>query len=226
MGMRVAGDDAAARVGVAILARAPVAGQAKTRLIPALGEAGAAHLQDWLIRRTVGVALEAAVGPVTIWCAGEAEHAAFAPWRDHASVVLRRQAEGDLGARMLAAVRASPTLAGALVIGTDCPALVADDLRVAAQALDRNDAVLFPAEDGGYVLIGLRRAVGAVFAGIDWGTPAVAEQTRARLALAGCTWTEPRMLWDVDRPDDLERLYAIAPEVRAHLGLVSGRPCR
>lgn len=202
------------RVGVAILARAPIPGQAKTRLIPALGAAGAAALQRWLLQRTVAMALVADVGPVTLWCAGDLRHPDFAHCRAFGSVAVRHQPEGDLGARMLAAQRASPTGA-TLVIGTDCPALGAAHLREAARQLAGHDAVLLPAEDGGYVLVGAAQPLPELFAGVDWGTERVMAQTRENLRAAGLRWCEPATLWDIDRPEDLDRLAALYPEVFA-----------
>ena len=203
-----------ARIGVAILARAPIPGQTKTRLIPALGAAGAASLQRWLLQRTVAMALAADVGPVSLWCAGDPRHPDFQQCRALGAVTLRQQAEGDLGARMLAALREAST-AATLVIGTDCPVLTAVHLRAAARALDRNDVVLLPAEDGGYVLVGATRPLPGLFADVDWGTGQVMGQTRQRLAALGVRWSEPATLWDVDRPEDLPRLAALYPEALA-----------
>jgi rSAM/selenodomain-associated transferase 1 len=203
------------RVGVAILARAPIPGQAKTRLIPALGAEGAARLQSWLLQRAVAMALVADVGPVTLWCAGDPRHPDFALCRAFGSVAVRHQPEGDLGARMRMALREAASPDGTLIVGTDCPALTAAHLRQAARALRERDAVVLPAEDGGYVLIGLREAAAEVFARIDWGTERVMAQTRARLRALGASWDEPATLWDVDRPEDLDRLLAMCPDVRA-----------
>lgn len=200
------------RVGVAILARAPIPGQAKTRLIPALGADGAARLQRWMLQRTVAMALVADVGPVSLWCAGDPAHQDFAVCRAFGQVTLRRQPESDLGERMLKAVECVPSPAGTLVIGTDCPALSAAHLRKAAKALDDNDAVVIPAEDGGYVLIGMKERAPEVFAGIAWGSERVMSQTRQRLAAKEWRWSEPALLWDVDLPQDLERLYASYPD--------------
>ena len=115
---------------------------------------------------------------------------------------------------MLAAVRQSPTPAGTLVIGTDCPALTVAQLRQAAESLADHDAVAFPADDGGYVLIGMKAPAHELFSGVDWGTDRVMAQTRQRLAILGWRWTEPANLWDVDRPEDVARLAALFPEVR------------
>ena len=122
--------------------------------------------------------------------------------------MLTAQGPGDLGDRMHAAFRRA--LAGApaaIVVGCDCPALTPDHLREAAAALAGGaDAVLAPAEDGGYVLIGLTRVTQRLFNGIRWGESTVMADTRDRLAALGWRWRELETLWDVDRPEDLARL--------------------
>ena len=199
---------------VAILAKAPIPGLAKTRLIPHLGAEGAAALQRWLLRRTLATALAAELGPVTLWCAPETDHPDFAACQALGPVRLCRQPDVDLGGRMHAAV-AESSAAGTLVIGTDCPALTPDVLREAAAALREHKAVVIPAEDGGYVLIGLRQPVLAVFQHVEWSTDRVMAQTRRQLQAAGLTWSELAPLWDVDRFEDVERLVGLFPEVAA-----------
>jgi len=197
--------------GVAILAKAPLAGFAKTRLIPHLGAEGAASLQRWLLQRTVRTALSAGIGPVTLWCAPDTTHHDFAMCRAFGPLALHRQPDGDLGYRMLAAIAETTTPAGTLVIGTDCPALTPALLRLAANTLAGHDAVVVPAEDGGYVLIGMRQAAPRVFDAVDWSTGHVMAQTRARLAEMDWRWQEFAPLWDVDRDEDLVRLDACFP---------------
>ena len=98
-----------------------------------------------------------------------------------------------------------------LVIGTDCPALTADHLRAAAEALrDGSDVVVCPAEDGGYVLIGTRKAEPALFSAMPWSTAEVMAETRRRLNALGLVWQEPATLLDVDGPADLDRLRVSA----------------
>jgi glycosyltransferase A (GT-A) superfamily protein (DUF2064 family) len=93
------------------------------------------------------------------------------------------------------------------LIGSDCPALAPRHLRRADKALRGGaDAVLAPAEDGGYVLIGLSRFDRRLFDGIAWGSAKVLEETRARLRALGWRWQELETLWDVDRPADYRRL--------------------
>ena len=190
---------------IAILAKAPVPGFAKTRLIPAIGAHAAAVLQERLTERAVATARAAAIGDATLWCAPDTRHRSF---RD-LGVALRQQPEGDLGARMLAAFGARPTL----VIGTDCPALTAAHLRDAADALATHDVVLIPAEDGGYVLIGARTAHPGLFTDMTWGTSTVLAETRARIAARGVTSRELPPLWDVDTEDDLARMEREFPEL-------------
>jgi rSAM/selenodomain-associated transferase 2/rSAM/selenodomain-associated transferase 1 len=201
-------------VAIAILAKAPIPGLAKTRLIPALGAEGAATLQGRLLERAVDVALDAAqqakLGPVTLWCAPDCTHPAFTAQAERPGLGLAAQPTGDLGERMLAAVRATPRDSkGTLVIGTDCPALTIEHLHAAASALADHDAVLIPAEDGGYVLIGLRQAIPELFTDMPWGSVEVAAETRARLTRLGLFWRELDPLWDVDRPEDIVRLQAL-----------------
>ncbi|RAI46105.1 TIGR04282 family arsenosugar biosynthesis glycosyltransferase [Rhodoplanes roseus] len=194
-------------VAIAILAKAPVPGLAKTRLIPGLGAAGAAALQERLTARAVTTALAAATGPVKLWATPDPRHPSFSRLAAHTAVGLFPQPDGDLGTRMRVAAE---TAAGpVLVIGTDCPVLTAPHLVACAESLrDGIDAVVIPAEDGGYVLIGMRLARPELFSGMPWSTAEVMASTRRRLARTGLSWREPARLWDVDRPEDLARLAA------------------
>jgi rSAM/selenodomain-associated transferase 1 len=198
-------------IAIAILAKAPIPGTAKTRLIPSIGAHAAAVLQERLTERTVATALAAAVGPVTLWCSPDPSHPSFRDLVVRHAVTLKRQPAGDLGARMLAAMAAGgrPTL----VIGSDCPGFTAENLRAAADALHDADVVLIPAEDGGYVLIGARVAHPQLFAGIAWGSASVLAETRARIAALGLTCSELPTLWDVDTEADLARFERLFPEL-------------
>lgn len=198
------------RVGIAVLAKAPIAGLAKTRLIPALGAAGAARLQRCLTLAALQTAGAAALGPITLWCTPDADHRFFRALHRTAGVDCAIQPAGDLGERMHAAFSACGAEVPMLLIGTDCPVLTPDHLRRAAQALiDGHDAVFYPAEDGGYVLVGLRRPQRRLFADMTWSTSAVMEDTRARARLLNLRVRELEMLWDVDVPADLARLRAL-----------------
>ncbi len=192
---------------VIVMAKAPVAGYAKTRLIPALGAAGAATLAERLLQHAVGQALAAALGPVELCCAPDHEHAAFASLRALPGLACTDQGSGDLGARMARAferqlIDAGPTL----MIGSDAPALDAAVLQHAAETLRHTDAVFVPAHDGGYALIGLRRPAPSLFETMAWSTPTVMARTRVRLAEAGLRHTELAPLADIDEAADLIHL--------------------
>ena len=195
-------------VEIAIFARAPVPGRAKRRLIPALGEEGAADLQRRMTERAVAAAVEAGAGRVSLWCTPDTRHPAFRALRARHPVRLRVQQGRGLGERMGAAMRdmldRRPL---ALLAGSDCPALGATVFREAAEWLDGGaDAVLAPALDGGYVLIGIRRFEASLFAGMAWGTDQVLAETRRRFAALGWEWRETESLPDIDRPSDLVHL--------------------
>lgn len=200
--------DALRQVQLAILAKAPIAGLAKTRLIPALGAAGAARLQRQFTCRAVQTARAAGLGAVTLWCAPDRHQRFFrALARRHPGLICRDQPAGDLGERMLSAFQQQCAAGPTLLIGTDCPALQPAHLRAAAQALlSGSDAVFHPAEDGGYALIGLRQPQPALFEQMRWSTAEVMQASRERAAAQGLSLVELETLWDVDLPEDLPRL--------------------
>jgi rSAM/selenodomain-associated transferase 1 len=217
--MAIAHDDLQAglrQVQVAVLAKAPIPGLAKTRLIPALGARGAARLQRHLTREAVQTARDARLGPVTLWCAPDARHRFFRALQQTTGVRCLAQPHGDLGERMHTAFRLHNAQGPLLLIGTDCPVLRPVHLRKAARALlDGEEAVFYPAEDGGYVLVGLRRPQSALFSGMTWSTAEVMSDTRARARALGLRVREFETLWDVDVPDDLARLAALRAEALA-----------
>lgn len=189
---------------VVVFAKAPVPGLAKTRLIPALGAAGAAALAERFLRHTVAEAVAADLGPVVLYTTPDTTHAAFRALAAQHRVALRVQRGGDLGERMARAF--DEVLAGsgaALLVGTDAPALTAQVLREAAAGLAADDAVFVPAADGGYALVGLRRPAPALFAGMRWSHPGVMAETRRRLAALALRHAELPTLADVDEPADL-----------------------
>ena len=160
----------------------------KTRLIPLLGRKGAARLYARMRAKALRTA----------------KAAGFAP----KMLLSTSQGPGNLGDRMHRAMAGMLSKhESAILIGSDCPAMKAADLRAAGRALRAGvDAVLCPAEDGGYALIGLRRNSRRLFSRIDWGGPKVMAQTRRRLKSLRWRWKELRTLWDVDRPEDVARL--------------------
>ena len=197
-----------AEAGLVVFAKAPQAGRVKTRLAPLLGREGAARLHARMVVRTLRTALASGFDNVELHCSPGVKNIFFKKIQKRFGVRLQSQGRGSLGERMYRAFRrALRQHRHVVLIGSDCPALQPADLHAAARALERGaDAVLSPAEDGGYALIGLRRVSRRLFAGIDWGSPEVLAQTRRRLARLRWRWQELRTLWDVDRPEDLARL--------------------
>jgi rSAM/selenodomain-associated transferase 1 len=192
------------------MARAPVAGQAKTRLVPALGAAGAARLAHWLLDRTMDTALASGLGPVQLCGSPDVTHEAFARWGASPGVTLAAQGDGDLGARMARAFdRTLRSHARALLVGTDAPRLDAAMLREAAQALESHDAVFVPACDGGYALVGLRRPQPMLFDAMPWSTAEVMARTRERLHDHALSHVELAPLHDIDEPADLVHLSGL-----------------
>ena len=193
---------------VIVLARAARPGAVKTRLIPLLGLEGSAALHARMVKHSLATARKAALGAVELHCTPDCDDDFFRFCSNRYHAELREQADGDLGARMAAAAsRALAAHARVLLMGSDCPALTARHLRQANQTLAGGaDAVLMPAEDGGYVLMGLSRFDARLFEGIAWGTESVLRETRDRLRTLGWSWQELEALWDVDRPEDYRRL--------------------
>jgi rSAM/selenodomain-associated transferase 1 len=200
---------------VIVMAKAPRAGLAKTRLIPALGAEGAAALARRMLQHTLLQALAARLGPVVLCGTPRGDDPDFGLPADH-GLQLSDQGEGDLGARMqrafVAASADASTPAPLLMIGTDAPAVDAAMLQDAAAALATRDAVFVPALDGGYALIGLIAAAGAplppVFDAMPWSTPQLMAATRARLAASGLRHAELPAVADIDEPADLVHLPA------------------
>jgi hypothetical protein len=219
---------------IAVFARRPVAGRVKTRLSPALPETLALDLHRAMLGDALAAAAEARAGTRALWWAGApAEPATLeAP----AGFEVREQGDGDLGARLERACAAMLRSPGdrAVVIGADCPDLDAAYLDAAFGSLAAHDLVLGPARDGGYTLIGLKRAAPGLFRGVAWSTGAVLEQTleRARSLALGVARLEP--LEDLDTPADLVRWVSRtcvsgaggAPRTRAALAAMGLLPAR
>lgn len=193
---------------IIVFARAPVPGEAKTRLVPKLGAWRAARLHARLTRHALRTAQ---LADRAVELHGTRRHTFF----KYLKVKFRLQRGKDLGERMHHAL--SKAKGPAILIGTDCPMLTPADLRRAARWLRGGcDAVLAPAEDGGYALVAVRRVKREFFEGIDWGSRHVYADTVKRLT--GYRWRALRPVWDVDRPEDLERLRALRWTSRSRRG--------
>lgn len=193
---------------IIIFAKAPVAGQAKTRLIPALGAEGAARLAAQMLNLTLQQALAAEVGAVELCMSPAPDEADWAvTWMTTSlpsGIEMSDQGSGDLGERMArAARRAIENGEAVLLIGTDCPDLTAERLRIAVAHLRDHDAVLHRVLDGGYSLLGLQAFDVRLFENMPWSTAAVADLTEERLAALGWRVWLGETLQDIDEPSDL-----------------------
>ena len=195
------------RTRIVIFAKAPVPGSAKTRLIPALGPIGAARLAHRMLEGTVAEAQAAGLGIPELCATPHPFDPQWEPFLPRAEIRFTDQGEGELGQRLArAAKRIVLTGERAMLIGADCPMLDRLRLRAAAAALERHDAALYPAQDGGYALLGLNRFDPSLFAGIGWSGSQVAADTIARIdALGWSLWTGD-ILRDVDEPFDLDQV--------------------
>jgi len=195
------------RVHVAVMAKQPLPGLAKTRLAPALGADGAARLAARLLEHALAQASSAAVGPVTLYLDPDTAHAPTQAAVLSHGAVLQPQGGGDLGERMERLLRAGLAHEpAALVMGTDAPGLDAVALQAAAAALQHHDAVVVPALDGGFVLLGLTRCPPGLLQGLRWSHAQVLHDTLARLAGAGLACAVLPAVADIDTPDDLHHL--------------------
>lgn len=185
-------------------AKAPEPGRVKTRMLPQLSALEAAVLHEELVRWTCETLLDSALGAVELWVAGDPAHPLFRDCAALGQFTLRRQAGADLGMRMRHALNDGLARADRVVlVGSDCPGLTGHYLLEALTALDYADLVLGPALDGGYVLIGAKQAVDAVFVDIGWGSSRVLTETLERALTAGLSVQQLPALQDVDRPEDL-----------------------
>lgn len=188
-----------------IFCKAPIPGQVKTRLAQCIGDHEAAAIHRHLVLHCLNTITSPMLTRVELWCSPSMTDPFFMHCRDEYGVELKQQAEGDLGQRMSTAFRSALQDADfAVAIGTDCPAISLAYVRQALDLLANHQApVIGPAEDGGYVLLGLRRYQPALFEDIPWGGDQVLAETCGRLTQKPLLLPE---LWDVDYAEDLRRL--------------------
>jgi rSAM/selenodomain-associated transferase 1 len=205
-----------------VFAKAPVAGKVKTRLIPALGAAGAAKLALAMLANTLAAAQAAAQAlgasaRVELCGSPEPQHS------DWSGVVLpsaccqTAQIEGDLGARMAHAFEQAMAQGDdVLLFGTDGPELDAQRLLMAARSLSDHDAVLQPVTDGGYLLLGLqartRKYASVLFEAMPWSTDQVAAITLRRLQGLALSVEVLPAIHDIDEPADLLLFRWLKPQ--------------
>lgn len=185
---------------VQVFSKWPTPGQVNTRLTKRISPELAAELQWAYLIHTCKLAY-AFDAQAELWLSEIKDQSMLE--RLEVRKVFTQQGK-DLGERM--AYAADTALAegcSSLIIGTDCPYLDKAYLQKASDRLDCSDVVLGPAQDGGYVLIGLRTQIPAIFSGIPWGTEKVLAMTLDKLAAGAFQYSLLEPLSDIDRPEDL-----------------------
>lgn len=189
-----------------IFTRYPQPGKTKTRLIPALGVEGATNLQRQMTEFTLSKVKKfqesAAISFEIRFTGGNLQ--LMQNWLGTELNYLL-QGEGDLGKRMENSFLSAFNKGAqeVVIIGIDCPNLSAEVLAQAFEKIHNCDLLLGPAVDGGYYLIGLKRAIGELFINIDWGTSKVLQQTVDIAQQLNLSVGYLATLADVDRPEDL-----------------------
>ena len=201
---------------IIVIAKAPRPGFAKTRLIPALGDAGSAKMAKQLLNHALNQAIDAKIGPVELCFAPDDWHcsqelAELLPqskqWVEQKQLQFSTQGSGNLGERMARACERSMVLGESVILmGSDCPGLTAEVLRQLDQHVKTKPVCFVPANDGGYVALALSRYDSSIFTNISWSTAQVAEQTRERLRALRWQWLELSPLADIDELEDLQYL--------------------
>jgi uncharacterized protein len=192
-------------VGLLVIAKEPLPGRAKTRLIPELGAAGAARLAEAALADTLR-AVAATPAPRRVLILDGAP----GPWLPDGFEIVPQRGEG-LGRRLAAGF--DDAGAPALLIGMDTPQVTPELLEAGVSELCRpgTDAVLGPAEDGGWWALGLRRADPEVFRGVPMSTAETGREQRRRLAELDLSWAPLPALRDVDTLADARAVAAEAP---------------
>lgn len=195
-----------------IFCKAPIPGQVKTRLQPALTAEQAAQAHRQLTTMTLDRAFRQPLCPVELHCAPDTSHDFFQDCAHRYPLTLKSQQGDDLGERMQHAFDdALGRYQHAVLMGCDCPSLSVDDLHQALVKLHaEHDAVIAPADDGGYVMIGLNQVQPRLFSDMNWGHDQVMTVTRRRAKDLGLKVYELDSQWDVDTYQDWQRYFELA----------------
>lgn len=196
---------------VLVFAKAPIEGEVNTRLIPDIGVQAATRLQHDLLQQRLAMLTTANLCAVTLMCAPDKRHACFVSCEKQYSITLSVQSGADLGERLLNGINSAfEQYKFCIVIGTDAPALDEIMIKQAIDKLHEGDEVVFvPAEDGGYVLVGLGQKHDYLFQDITWGSAQVMQQSRDTLDRHHVLYQELATCWDVDRLEDYQRYLAL-----------------
>jgi len=195
-----------ASTALIVFAKAPVAGQVKTRLCPPLTPDEAASLHGSLVLDLLDRCQSLKGCDAIVAGAPSQNHPFFGAMKTRFKIPIWDQVGDDLGARMAHAFQAAlgSSYHSVLIVGTDIPGISVSLITTAFKSLQDHDIVLGPTVDGGYYLIGLRTPVPELFENIPWSTDQVFSLTEEKIKALGLTLTVLPMLRDLDTVDDLQ----------------------
>lgn len=206
-----------------VFAKCPTAGSAKTRLAAARSAEWAAHVAEAFLADTLDRHAKLPVRQFLVFAPDDALEwfARLAAGRYE----LLAQGEGDLGDRMARFIDGSlgNGAASTVVIGADSPTLPREFIEQAFVKLESADAVLGPATDGGFCLLGSRRPLGSLLDGVEWGSAAVLRQTAERFRVAKWRMSVLPPWYDVDDITGWEMLRGHVAALRS-AGIDPGVP--
>ena len=196
---------------IIVFCKAPIVHHVKTRLMPYLTAQQAVDAHVELTERTLDLVTSSQLAPIQLWCSPDTQHTYFEQCAKKHKLDLYQQCEGDLGTKMHDAICSGLKHAQQVIlVGTDCPSFVYSDLEQAIQALvEGDDVALGPAEDGGYVLIGMSKPYQQLFQDIAWGSDLVLSQTKCKIKELKLSHFETRSQWDVDNFKDWRRYLQV-----------------
>lgn len=221
---------------VIVMAKAPRAGEAKTRLAPPLTREEAARLAACLFADTVSLALGSGAAVVVAYAPADGRPSLEGALRAASGeemlggLLWLEQRGDDLGERMEGVVGCAYAqgFGPLLLVGADSPTLPPSFLTRALEGLagGRADVALGPTEDGGYYAVGVREPAAGLFDSVEWSTPRAYAQTARNAARLGLRLLELPPWYDVDTPADLARLRAeLAADVGARRRVPSTCGC-
>lgn len=191
---------------ICIFTKPPIPGKCKTRLIPHLGEEGAAHLQEELICKIIDDLNDYKLCSFEIWQSESSDYFTNLVLNNNFDINIKTQFGADLGERMSNTFSASlKRNKKVIIIGSDCVEYSKQYLTSALQSLDKDNAVIGPAYDGGYVLIGSTDYYPEIFKDISWGERCVLSQTLEKLSQLDITFSQLKVLNDIDTAADLKK---------------------
>ena len=197
-----------------VFTKSPVLGEVKTRLQPEFSQEQSLKLHKHMMLNTLSVSEKLTNIDVELCCSPNRNTLFFLDCENRYPISLSDQLGDDLGERMAFSFSvALQTFDKVVIIGTDCPAINGDYIEQAINALDDVDVVIGPAEDGGYVLMGLRKFSVKLFSDFAWGSDTVLAQTKQVINELSWSSKELGIMHDVDRPEDLHRYQDLLNEI-------------